>query len=89
MHVPELVRLGANITMKENIATVAGVKKLVGAKVMSTDLRASASLILAGLVADGTTEVLRVYHIDRGYESIEKKLQAIGADIRREQGEEF
>ena len=89
MHVPELVRLGANITMKENIATVVGVKKLVGAKVMSTDLRASASLILAGLVAEGTTEVLRVYHIDRGYESIEKKLQALGADIRREQGEEF
>jgi UDP-N-acetylglucosamine 1-carboxyvinyltransferase len=89
MHVPELIRLGAHITMKENIATVVGVKKLTGAKVMSTDLRASASLILAGLVAEGTTEVLRVYHIDRGYESIEKKLQALGADIRREQGEEF
>jgi UDP-N-acetylglucosamine 1-carboxyvinyltransferase len=89
MHVPELVRLGANITMKENSATVVGVKKLIGAKVMSTDLRASASLILAGLVAEGTTEVLRVYHIDRGYESVEKKLQALGADIRREQGEEF
>jgi UDP-N-acetylglucosamine 1-carboxyvinyltransferase len=88
-HVPELVRLGANITVKENIATVIGVKKLTGAKVMSTDLRASASLILAGLVAEGTTEVLRVYHIDRGYESVEKKLQALGADIRREQGEEF
>ena len=89
MHVPELVRLGANITMKENIATIVGVKKLVGAKVMSTDLRASASLILAGLVAEGRTEVLRVYHIDRGYESVEKKFQALGADIRREQGEEF
>ncbi len=89
MHVPELIRLGANITMKENIATVVGVQKLVGAKVMSTDLRASASLILAGLVADGTTEVLRVYHIDRGYEAVEKKLQALNADIRREQGEEF
>jgi UDP-N-acetylglucosamine 1-carboxyvinyltransferase len=88
-HVSELIRLGANITVKENIATVIGVKKLTGAKVMSTDLRASASLILAGLVAEGTTEVLRVYHIDRGYESIEKKLQALGADIRREQGEEF
>jgi UDP-N-acetylglucosamine 1-carboxyvinyltransferase len=88
-HVPELNRLGANITLKENIATVIGVKKLTGAKVMSTDLRASASLILAGLVAEGTTEVLRVYHIDRGYESIEKKLQALGADIRREKGEEF
>jgi UDP-N-acetylglucosamine 1-carboxyvinyltransferase len=89
MHVPELVRLGANITVKENIATVVGVKKLAGAKVMSTDLRASASLILAGLVAEGVTEVLRVYHIDRGYESMEKKLQSLGADIRREQGEEF
>jgi UDP-N-acetylglucosamine 1-carboxyvinyltransferase len=89
MHVPELVRLGANITVKENIATVIGVNKLAGAKVMSTDLRASASLILAGLVAEGTTEVLRVYHIDRGYESMEKKLQALGADIRREKGEEF
>ena len=88
-HVPELIRLGANITLKENIATVMGVKKLTGAKVMSTDLRASASLILAGLVAEGTTEVLRVYHIDRGYESIEKKLQAFGADICREKGEEF
>ena len=89
MHVPELIRLGANITVKENIATVVGVKKLAGAKVMSTDLRASASLVLAGLVAEGTTEVLRVYHIDRGYESMEKKLQALGADIRREKGEEF
>jgi UDP-N-acetylglucosamine 1-carboxyvinyltransferase len=89
MHVPELIRLGANITLKKNIATVIGVKKLTGAKVMSTDLRASASLILAGLVAEETTEVLRVYHIDRGYESIEKKLQTLGADIRREQGEEF
>lgn len=89
MHVPELIRLGANITVKDNIATVVGVKKLIGAKVMSTDLRASASLILAGLVAEGTTEVLRVYHIDRGYESVEKKLQALGAAITREQGEEF
>lgn len=89
MHVPELIRLGANITVKENIATIVGTKKLTGAKVMSTDLRASASLILAGLVAEGTTEVLRVYHIDRGYESVEKKFQSLGADIRREQGEEF
>ncbi len=89
MHVPELIRLGANITVKENIATVVGVKKLLGAKVMSTDLRASASLILAGLVAEATTEVLRVYHIDRGYEAIEKKLQALGANIMREEGEEF
>lgn len=88
-HVPELVRLGADIEMKENAAVVRGVKQLMGATVMSTDLRASASLILAGLVAEGTTEVLRVYHIDRGYEAIEKKLQALGADIQRVAGEEF
>jgi UDP-N-acetylglucosamine 1-carboxyvinyltransferase len=88
-HVPELNRLGANIVVKENVATVVGVPKLTGAKVMSTDLRASASLILAGLVASGTTEVLRVYHIDRGYEAIEKKLAALGADIQRLSGEEF
>ncbi len=89
MHVPELNRLGANIVMKDNIATVEGVKQLIGAKVMSTDLRASASLILAGLAAKGTTEVLRVYHLDRGYEAIEKKLQGLGADITRASGEEF
>lgn len=88
-HVPELIRLGAHVEMKENAAIVRGVQRLTGAKVMSTDLRASASLILAGLVASGTTEVLRVYHIDRGYEAIEKKLQALGADIRRVAGEEF
>lgn len=89
MHVPELTRLGANIMVKENIATVVGTKGMKGAKVMSTDLRASASLILAGLAAEGTTEVLRVYHLDRGYESIEKKLRSIGADISRVAGEEF
>lgn len=89
MHVPELSRLGANINVKENVATIVGVEKLTGAKVMSTDLRASASLILAGLVANGTTEVLRVYHLDRGYEAIEKKLASLGADIKREAGEEF
>ena len=88
-HVPELVRLGAEIDRRENAAIVKGVKQLTGATVMSTDLRASASLILAGLVAEGTTEVLRVYHIDRGYEAIEKKLQALGADIQRVSGEEF
>ena len=89
MHVPELQRLGANITVKENIATVVGVEKMTGAKVMSTDLRASASLILAGLAAEGITEVLRVYHLDRGYEQIEKKLSRLGADIERASGEEF
>jgi UDP-N-acetylglucosamine 1-carboxyvinyltransferase len=65
------------------------VNRLTGAKVMSTDLRASASLILAGLAAEGTTEVLRVYHLDRGYEQIEKKLASLGAEIERASGEEF
>jgi UDP-N-acetylglucosamine 1-carboxyvinyltransferase len=88
-HVPELIRLGADIELKENAAIIRGVTHLEGAKVMSTDLRASASLILAGLIASGTTEVLRVYHIDRGYEAIEEKLQLLSADIRRETGEEF
>lgn len=88
-HVPELVRLGADIVLNENAAVIRGVKKLTGAKVMSTDLRASAALILAGLRAHGETEVLRVYHLDRGYEAIEKKLQGLGADIKREKGEEF
>ena len=86
---PELERLGADIEVRENAALVRGVEQLAGAKVMSTDLRGSASLILAGLVAEGTTEVLRVYHIDRGYEAIEKKLQLLGADIERVSGEEF
>jgi UDP-N-acetylglucosamine 1-carboxyvinyltransferase len=88
-HVPELIRLGADIELKENAAIIRGTRRLTGAKVMSTDLRASASLILAGLVAGGTTEVLRVYHLDRGYEAIEKKLRALGADIERVAGEEF
>lgn len=88
-HVPELIRLGADIEMKENVALIRGVKKLKGAKVMSTDLRASAALILAALKAEGVTEVLRVYHLDRGYEAIEKKLSALGASIQRVSGEEF
>ena len=88
-HVPELVRLGADIVLNENAAVIRGVKKLTGAKVMSTDLRASAALILAALRAHGETEVLRVYHLDRGYEAIEKKLQGLGADITREKGEEY
>ncbi len=82
-HVPELKRLGAEISLDRNIAVVTGVKKLSGAKVMATDLRASAALILAGLVAEGETEVSRVYHIDRGYEAIEKKLGALGAHVTR------
>ena len=88
-HVPELQRLGADIQVKENTAIVKGVQKLKGAKVMSTDLRASASLVLAGLAAEGTTEVLRVYHLDRGYEKIEEKLRALGADIQRISGTEY
>ncbi|MFA6541661.1 MAG: UDP-N-acetylglucosamine 1-carboxyvinyltransferase [Bacteroidota bacterium] len=88
-HVPELIRLGADIEMKDNVAFITGVKKLVGTKVMSTDLRASAALILAGLKAGDSTEVLRVYHLDRGYEAIEKKLNSIGASITRVAGEEF
>ena len=88
-HVPELVRLGADIRIKNNSAFISGGKTLTGTTVMSTDLRASASLILAGLVAEGTTEVLRVDHIDRGYETIEVKLRILGADIDRSSGEEF
>ncbi len=88
-HVPELIRLGADIELQKNAAIVKGVRKLTGAKVMSTDLRASASLVLAGLVAEGKTEVLRVYHLDRGYERIERKLQALGANIRRTSGKEY
>ena len=89
MHVPELNRLGANIEVVDNVAIVRGVNHLSGAKVMSTDLRASASLIIAGLAAENTTEVLRVYHIDRGYENIEQKFKGLGARITRERGEEF
>jgi UDP-N-acetylglucosamine 1-carboxyvinyltransferase len=88
-HVPELVRLGANIELKKNAAIVQGVAHLTGTTVMSTDLRASASLILAALAAEGTSEVLRVYHLDRGYETIEKKLRSLGADIQRVAGDEF
>jgi UDP-N-acetylglucosamine 1-carboxyvinyltransferase len=85
-HVPELRRLGADISLDYNVAVVTGLKNLSGAKVMATDLRASAALILAGLIAEGETEVSRVYHIDRGYEKIETKLAALGATIRRESG---
>jgi UDP-N-acetylglucosamine 1-carboxyvinyltransferase len=83
MHVSELARMGADIHVDGRTAVIRGVKKLTGAKVMASDLRASAALILAGLVAEGTTEVLRVYHLDRGYEHIEKKLQKLGADVKR------
>ena len=83
MHVQELVRMGADININGNIATIQGVKSLTGAPVMATDLRASASLILAGLVAKGETIVDRIYHIDRGYECIEEKLTKLGANIKR------
>lgn len=88
-HVPELERLGAKIKVENNTAIVEGGNKLVGAKVMSTDLRASASLALAGLAATGTTEVLRVYHLDRGYQRLEEKLTRLGANIKRETTKEF
>jgi len=83
MHVPELNRMGAHIDVKGRTAVVHGVDKLIGAPVMATDLRASMSLVLAGLAAEGVTEVNRVYHLDRGYERLEEKLQAVGADIER------
>ncbi|HEX6929407.1 MAG TPA: UDP-N-acetylglucosamine 1-carboxyvinyltransferase [Gammaproteobacteria bacterium] len=86
MHVQEMQRMGADIRLEGNTAISKGVKELTGAPVMATDLRASASLVLAGLVADGTTEVERIYHIDRGYECIEEKLQSLGAKIRRVAG---
>jgi UDP-N-acetylglucosamine 1-carboxyvinyltransferase len=86
MHVPELMRMGADIVIDGHIAVVRGPVRLKGAKVMATDLRASACLVLAGLVAEGTTEVLRVYHLDRGYDRLERKLRGLGADIRRVKG---
>lgn len=86
IQVHELNRMGANITLEGNTAIVKGVERLKGAPVMASDLRASASLVIAGLVADGTTLVDRIYHIDRGYECIEEKLQMLGANIRRVPG---
>ncbi|NDF45768.1 MAG: UDP-N-acetylglucosamine 1-carboxyvinyltransferase, partial [Betaproteobacteria bacterium] len=83
MHVNELVRLGAHIQIDGKVAVLEGVKKLSGATVMATDLRASASLVIAGLVAEGETLVDRIYHLDRGYDKMEAKLRAIGADIER------
>jgi len=86
MHMLEMRRLGAEIRIEGNTAIIKGVEKLTAAPVMATDLRASASLVLAGLVAQGTTEVLRIYHIDRGYECIEEKLEQLGARIKRVAG---
>jgi len=83
MHVSELLRMGADIVIQGNNAVVRGVPVLHGAQTMATDLRASASLVLAALVAEGETEISRVYHIDRGYQTIEKKFSALGADIKR------
>ncbi|HEU5467998.1 MAG TPA: UDP-N-acetylglucosamine 1-carboxyvinyltransferase [Steroidobacteraceae bacterium] len=86
MHMLELRRLGADVRIEGHTAVIHGVQRLSGAPVMATDLRASASLVLAGLVAEGTTDVQRIYHIDRGYEHIEEKLRGLGADIRRVPG---
>lgn len=83
MHVPELCRMGARIDVRNRVAVVDGVTRLSGASVMATDLRASASLVIAGLVADGETVVRRVYHLDRGYECIERKLAGVGASVER------
>jgi UDP-N-acetylglucosamine 1-carboxyvinyltransferase len=84
MHAPELMRLGADITIRGNEAVVRGVDRLVGAPVMATDLRASVSLVVAGLAAEGATRVARVYHLDRGFERLDSKLAAVGAQVRRE-----
>jgi UDP-N-acetylglucosamine 1-carboxyvinyltransferase len=86
MHVQELNRLGANITIDGNTALVSGVEKLSGAKVMATDLRASASLVIAAMCADGETLIDRIYHLDRGYDRMESKLTAVGANVRRIKG---
>jgi len=83
MHIQEFVRLGANVHLEGNTVIIKGVEVLNGAQVMATDLRASASLILAGLVAKGETVVDRIYHIDRGYDHIEEKLAGLGARIQR------
>jgi len=83
MHVQELKRLGADIEVEGNAAVVRGVAKLTGADVMATDLRASACLVIAGLIAEGTTTIDRIYHLDRGYERIEEKLSGLGARIAR------
>ena len=83
MHVSELRRMGADIRVEGSNAIVRGLANLTGAPVMATDLRASASLVLAGLAAEGTTEVSRIYHLDRGYEKLDEKLSKLGAKIRR------
>jgi UDP-N-acetylglucosamine 1-carboxyvinyltransferase len=87
MHVPELSRMGADITVNGSTATIRGIGQLLGAPVMATDLRASMSLVLAGLAAEGITEVNRIYHLDRGYEHLVQKLSACGAKISREKAD--
>ena len=87
MHVQELARLGADIQLNGDSAEIRGVEKLTGAPVMATDLRASVSLVIAGLVAEGETMLHRVYHLDRGFESLEQKLNDCGADIERLAGQ--
>jgi UDP-N-acetylglucosamine 1-carboxyvinyltransferase len=82
-HVPELARLGADIELKGNVAIVRGVDKLSAAPVMATDIRASAALVLGALVAEGETRISRIYHLDRGYESLDQKLAKLGADVER------
>jgi UDP-N-acetylglucosamine 1-carboxyvinyltransferase len=86
MHVQELARLGADIVLHGDTAEVRGVKKLTGAPVMATDLRASVSLVIAALAAEGETMINRVYHLDRGFETLEEKLSACGADVSRISG---
>jgi UDP-N-acetylglucosamine 1-carboxyvinyltransferase len=83
MHALELQRLGADISIQGNTALVRGVERLQGASVMATDLRASASLVIAALVAEGQTQIERIYHLDRGYEALEKKLSGLGARVER------
>ena len=83
MHISELIRMGAKLKQKGSKVIINGIEKLNGAEVMATDLRASSSLIIAGLMANGKTTINRVYHLDRGYENIEKKLQQCGANIKR------
>ncbi len=86
MHVSELNRLGAKILLRGHIAAICPVEKLYGAEVMATDLRASSALVLAGLRAEGKTKIRRIYHLDRGYEELHKKLEALGAKIFRRSG---
>jgi UDP-N-acetylglucosamine 1-carboxyvinyltransferase len=86
MHVAELKRMGADISVEAGVATVRGVKKLLGAEVMATDLRASASLVVAALAAEGKSTIHRIYHLDRGYDRIEQKLRGLGASVRRVRG---